>query len=39
MPDTKTRTDPPAPRERPRLSESAIAAVVQAAYILDAVRR
>ena len=38
MHDNKTRETPPAP-ERPRLSASAIAAVVQAAYILDAVRR
>jgi hypothetical protein len=38
MHDTKTPDTPPAP-ERPRLSASALAAVVQAAYILDAVRR
>jgi hypothetical protein len=38
MHDTNSPEKPPV-SDRPRLSASAVAAVVQAAYILDAVRR
>ena len=37
--ETGNRTDPATSATRPRISERQIQAVVQAAYILDAVRR
>ena len=39
MPDTKTPETQPSAPDRRRLSPSAVAAVVEAAYILDAIRR